>query len=203
LCIATNIDERRAASLLLAKHGVLSSTKIKQHTYTINRMKITPMRNQTRIIVVSPGVNDDDDGAAQKQQPTGERRRRVVHCSQNSKPAARGAVEAAAQFVEHPAHIGKEQWKGLCAGLLFFLDRRAGRRDLDAVAAGTAAFRRGAAQRGKRRSSLQGGCSAMEMWSGRAAARAPRSELTCREQMRLAGGRKPAGFPREVSAAAQ
>ena len=31
-------------------------------------MKITPMRNQTRIGVVSPGVNDDDDGAAQKQQ---------------------------------------------------------------------------------------------------------------------------------------
>jgi hypothetical protein len=75
---------------------------------------------------------------------------------QNSKSAARGAVEAAAQFVEHPAHIGKEQGKGLCAGLLF-LDRRAGRRDLDAVAAGTVAFHRGAAQRGKRRSSLQGG----------------------------------------------
>jgi hypothetical protein len=120
----------------------------------------------------------------------------------NSKPAARGDVEAVAQFVEHPAHIGKEQGKGLCAGLLF-LDRRAGRRDLDAVAAGTAAFRRGAAQRGKRRSSLQGGCSAMEMWSGRAAARAPHSELACREQMRLAGGRKPTSFPREVSAAAQ
>jgi hypothetical protein len=31
-------------------------------------MKITPMRNQTRIVVVSPGVNDDDDGTAQKQQ---------------------------------------------------------------------------------------------------------------------------------------
>ena len=122
MCITTNIDERRAASLLLAKHGVplLHKTKIKQHTYTINRMKITSMWNQTRIVVVSPGVNDDNDGAAQKQQPTGERRRRVVHCSQNSKPAARGAVEAAAQFVEHPAHIGKEQWKGLCAGLLFF-----------------------------------------------------------------------------------
>jgi hypothetical protein len=64
---------------------------------------------------------------------------------QNSKPAARGAVEAAAHFVEHPAHIGKEQGKELCAGLLF-LDRRAGRRDLDAVAAGIAAFRRGATQ---------------------------------------------------------
>uniref|UniRef100_A0A804Q7Y8 Uncharacterized protein n=1 Tax=Zea mays TaxID=4577 RepID=A0A804Q7Y8_MAIZE len=66
---------------------------------------------------------------------------------QNSKPAARGAVEAAAHFVEHPAHIGKEQGKELCAGLLF-LDRRAGRRDLDAVAAGIAAFRRGATHRG-------------------------------------------------------
>jgi hypothetical protein len=78
-----DIDERRAASLLLAKHGVplLHKTKIKQHTYTINRMKITSMQNQTRIVVVSPGVNDDDDGAAQKQQPTGERRRRVVHCA--------------------------------------------------------------------------------------------------------------------------
>ena len=31
-------------------------------------MKITPMRNQTRIVMVSPGVNDDDDGATQKQQ---------------------------------------------------------------------------------------------------------------------------------------
>jgi hypothetical protein len=58
----------------------------------------------------------------------------LLTAQQNSKSAARGAVGAAAHFVEHPAHIGKEQGKGLCAGLLF-LDRRAGRRDLDAVAA--------------------------------------------------------------------
>jgi|UniRef100_A0A804U7U0 hypothetical protein len=72
-------------------------------------------------------------------------------CSLRNKTASRqraGAVGAAAHFVEHPAHIGKEQGKGLCAGLLF-LDQRAGRRDLDAMAAGIAAFRRGAAQRGK------------------------------------------------------
>jgi hypothetical protein len=59
----------------------LHKNKTKQHTYIINHMKITSMRNQTRIVVVSPGVNDDDDGAAQKQQPTGERRRRAVHCA--------------------------------------------------------------------------------------------------------------------------
>jgi hypothetical protein len=129
-----------------------------------------PMRNRTRIYVASPGVNNDDDGAAQKQQTTDGHHGVLLTAQQNSKPAARGAVEAAAHFVEHPAHIGKEQGKGLCAGLLF-LDRRAGRRDLDAVVAGIAAFRRGAAQRGERRSLLQGGCSAMEMWSGRAARR--------------------------------
>jgi hypothetical protein len=59
----------------------LHKNKTKQHTYIINHMKITSTRNQTRIVVVSPGVNDDDDGAAQKQQPTGERRRRAVHCA--------------------------------------------------------------------------------------------------------------------------
>ena len=107
-----------------------------------------PMRNRTRIYVASPGVNNDDDGAAQKQQTTDGHHGVLLTAQQNSKPAARGAVEAAAHFVEHPAHIGKEQGKELCAGLLF-LDRRAGRRDLDAVAAGTAAFRRGAAQRGE------------------------------------------------------
>jgi hypothetical protein len=72
------------------------------------------MWNQTRSVVVSPGVNDDDDGAAQKQQTTGECRRRVVHCaSQYSEQAAREDVRAAAHFVEHLAHIGKEQGKGL------------------------------------------------------------------------------------------
>jgi hypothetical protein len=93
-------------------------------------------------------VNNDDDGAAQKQQTTDGHHSVLLTTQQNSKPAARGAVGAAAHLVEHPAHIGKEQGKGLCAGLLF-LDRRAGRRDLDAVAAGTAVFCRGAAQRGK------------------------------------------------------
>jgi hypothetical protein len=93
-------------------------------------------------------VNDDDGGAAQKQQTTDGHHGVLLTAQQNSKPTARGAVGAAAHFVEHPAHIGKEQGKGLCAGLLF-LDRRAERRDLDAVAAGTAAFRRGAAQQGK------------------------------------------------------
>jgi hypothetical protein len=42
-----------------------SSTKTKQHTYTINNRKTTPMRNRTRIIAVSPGVDDNDVGAAQ------------------------------------------------------------------------------------------------------------------------------------------
>jgi hypothetical protein len=79
-------------------------------------------------------VNDDDDGAAQKQQTTDGHHGVLLTAQQYSKPAARGAVGAAAHFVEHTVHIGKEQGKGLCAGLLF-LDRRAGRRDLDAVAA--------------------------------------------------------------------
>jgi hypothetical protein len=47
---------------------------------------------------------------------------------------------------------------------------------------------------------VKGGSLAMEMWSGRAAARASCSELTRGEQMRLVGGRKPVGFPWEVSA---
>jgi hypothetical protein len=103
LCIAPNIDEHRATCLLLAKHGVpvLHKTKIKQHTYTINHMKITPMRNRTRIVAVSPGVNDDDDGAAQKQQTTGGHHGVLLTAQQNSKPTARGDVEAAAHFVEH------------------------------------------------------------------------------------------------------
>jgi hypothetical protein len=74
LCIATNIDGRRAACLLLhAKYGVplLHQTQTKQHTHTINHRKIMLMRNRTRIYVASPGVNNDDDGAAQKQQTTG------------------------------------------------------------------------------------------------------------------------------------
>jgi hypothetical protein len=40
--------------------GFLSSTKIKQHTYTINHMKTTLMRNRTSIVAVSPGANDDN-----------------------------------------------------------------------------------------------------------------------------------------------
>jgi hypothetical protein len=79
-------------------------------------------------------VNDDDDGAAQKQQTTDGHHGVLLTAQQNSKPAARGTIGAAAHFVVHPAHIGKEQGKGLCAGLLF-LDQRAGRRDLDVVAA--------------------------------------------------------------------
>jgi hypothetical protein len=46
----------------------------------------------------------------------------------------------------------------------------------------------------------EGGSSAMEMWSGRVAARASCSEIARREQMRIARGRKLTGFPWEVSA---
>jgi hypothetical protein len=64
-CIASPVDERWAASLLLhANTGFLSSTKTKQHTCTINHRKTTSMRNRTTIVVVSPGVNDVDVGAA-------------------------------------------------------------------------------------------------------------------------------------------
>jgi hypothetical protein len=69
-------------------------------------MKITPMRNRTRIVAVSPGVNDDDIGAAQKQQPTGESRRRAVHwASRNSEPTAREDVGAAAYNIIFPTGI--------------------------------------------------------------------------------------------------
>jgi hypothetical protein len=47
---------------------------------------------------------------------------------------------------------------------------------------------------------VTGGSSAIEMSSGRAAARASCSELAHREQMRLAGGRKLVGFSWELSA---
>jgi hypothetical protein len=65
------------------------------------------MQNRTRIYVASPGVNNDDDGAAQKQQTTDGHHGVLLTAQQNSKPTARGAVEAAAHFVEHPALIGK------------------------------------------------------------------------------------------------
>jgi hypothetical protein len=77
--------------------GFLSSTKqnkTKQHIYTINHRRIMPMWNQTRSVVVSPGVNNVADGAAQKQQTPGERRLHAVHCAaQSSEP--RGDVGAA------------------------------------------------------------------------------------------------------------
>jgi hypothetical protein len=48
--------------------GFLSSTQQKQNNTHIKLIKgkTMPMRNRTRIIVVSPGVNDVDVGAAQK-----------------------------------------------------------------------------------------------------------------------------------------
>ncbi|PWZ17077.1 hypothetical protein Zm00014a_012148 [Zea mays] len=53
------------------------------------------MWNQTRSVVVSPGMKDVADGAAQKQQTPDERRWRAVHCTaQSSEP--RGDVGAAA-----------------------------------------------------------------------------------------------------------
>jgi hypothetical protein len=55
--------------------------------------------------VASPGVNNDDDGAAQKQQTTDGRHGVLLTAQQNSKPAARRAVEAAAHFVEHTASV--------------------------------------------------------------------------------------------------
>jgi hypothetical protein len=39
---------------------------------------------------------------------------------QNSKSAARGAVGAAAHFVEHPAHIGRSKGRGSAQGCRFF-----------------------------------------------------------------------------------
>jgi hypothetical protein len=73
LCIASHVDERWAACLLPHENmGFLSSKKTKQHTYTINHRKTMPMRNRTRIVTVSPEMNDVYVGAAQKQQaPTG------------------------------------------------------------------------------------------------------------------------------------
>jgi hypothetical protein len=144
-------EHRRASSGLPSPRKTRGSSppqnKTKQHTYIINHRKIMSVETNKERRGLT-GVNDDDGGAAQKQQTTDGHHDVLLTAQQNSKPATRGAVRAAAHFVEHPAHIGKEQGKGLCAGLLF-LDRRAGRRDLDAVAAGIAAFRRGAAQRGK------------------------------------------------------
>jgi hypothetical protein len=65
-----------------------------------------PMRNRTRIIAVSSGVNDDDIRAAQKQQTTDELRRRAVHwASRNSEPTAHGDVGAAAHNIIFPTGI--------------------------------------------------------------------------------------------------
>jgi hypothetical protein len=52
-------------------------------------------------------------GAAQKQQTTDGHHGVLLTAQQNSKPTACGAVGAAAHFVEHLAHIRKEQGKGL------------------------------------------------------------------------------------------
>jgi hypothetical protein len=70
-------------------------------------------------------VNDDDDGAVQKQQTTDGHHGVLLTAQQNSKPAARGAVGAAAHFVEHPAHIGRSKGRGSAQGCRF-LDRSAG-----------------------------------------------------------------------------
>ena len=59
-------------------------------------MKITPMWNQTRSVVVSPGVKDVANGVAQKQQTPDKRRRRAVHCAAQSSES-RGDGGAAAQ----------------------------------------------------------------------------------------------------------
>jgi hypothetical protein len=68
LCIAPNI--RRALNDLpspLKTRGTSPpQNKTKQHINTINHQRIMPIRNRTKIITVSPGMNDDDDvGAAQ------------------------------------------------------------------------------------------------------------------------------------------
>jgi hypothetical protein len=53
------------------------------------------MWNQTRSVVVSPGVKDVADGAAQKQQTPDERRRRAVHCAAQSSESRRDGGAAA------------------------------------------------------------------------------------------------------------
>jgi hypothetical protein len=67
LCIAPNI--RRALNDLPSPprktRGSSPPQNKQNNTYTINHRRIMPMWNQTRIVVVSPGVNDDDVGAAQ------------------------------------------------------------------------------------------------------------------------------------------
>jgi hypothetical protein len=83
-----------------------------------------PMRNRTRIVAVSPGVNDDDIGAAQKQQTTSERRRRAVHwASRNSEPTARGDVGAATHNIIFPTGILSNTYDASmlwgCGGSLF------------------------------------------------------------------------------------
>jgi hypothetical protein len=75
--------ERLAFSSTQTRGSSPPQNKTKQHIYTINHRRIMPMWNQTRIVVVSPGVNEDDDRAAQKQQPTGEHRR----CCNNTSPS--------------------------------------------------------------------------------------------------------------------
>jgi hypothetical protein len=79
--------------------GFLSSKK--KHTYTINRRKTMPMWNRTRIIVVSPGVNDVDVRAAQNiKQPVSLGGAATTHLPLR-------------HYVEHPAHSEKERGQGL------------------------------------------------------------------------------------------
>jgi hypothetical protein len=81
--LRTSTSIERLAFFSTQNTGFLSSTKSKQHTYTINHQNTMPMRNRTRIVAVSPGANDVTDGAAQKQQIPGERR----SCCKNTSPS--------------------------------------------------------------------------------------------------------------------
>jgi hypothetical protein len=99
--LRTSTSVERLAFFSTQNTGFLSSTKTKQHTYTINHRNIMPMRNRTRIVAVSPRVNDADVWGCTKTANTRWASRCAVHCAaQSSDPAARGGVGAAAQNIE-------------------------------------------------------------------------------------------------------
>jgi hypothetical protein len=99
--LQTSTGVERLAFFSTQNTGFLSSTKTKQHTYTINHRNIMPMRNRTRIIAVSPGVNDADVRGCTKTANTRWASQCAVHCAvQSSDPAARGGVGAAAQNIK-------------------------------------------------------------------------------------------------------
>jgi hypothetical protein len=127
-------------------------------------------------------VNDDDDGATQKQQTTDEHHDVLLMAQQNSKPAARGAVGAAAHFVEHLRRVDLVGLRGKigCEAL------RCGEREIGALSLGG---RRAPARRGRLLAMDDGELAAAAVLWGREEEQGRASGIRCCMRAGAWGGR--------------